>query len=182
MSENDFVKAVNHALNDGYGPHPSSSFLGYNPGDSSWEVPPRVVKLVSDRMAFPLSLLHAKDYALDHVVLIGDAAHSVHPLAGQGVNLGFGDALALAKVIADGVGLGAELGELSVLKKYEAERKPANTMMAAILDGFQKAYSVDLGPLNVLRAAGFHMAQHISPLKKSIISYATGEQKWPLFG
>ncbi|KAK9140663.1 hypothetical protein Scep_010344 [Stephania cephalantha] len=182
MSENDFVKAVNHALNDGYGPHPSSSFLGYYPGDSSWEVPPKVVKLVSDRMAFPLSLLHAKDYASDHVVLIGDAAHSVHPLAGQGVNLGFGDALALAKVIADGIGVGAELGELSVLKNYEAERKPANTMMAAILDGFQKAYSVDLGPLNVLRAVGFRMVHHISPLKKSIISYATGEQKWPLFG
>ncbi|KAK9160219.1 hypothetical protein Syun_006560 [Stephania yunnanensis] len=176
MSENDFVKAVNHALNDGYGPHPSSSFLGYCPGDSSWEVPPKAVKLVSDRMAFPLSLSHAKDYASDHVVLIGDAAHSVHPLAGQGVNLGFGDALTLAKVIADGIGVGAELGELSVLKNYEAERKPANTMMAAILDGFQKAYSVDLGPLNVLRAVGFHMAHHISPLKKSIISYATGEQ------
>lgn len=115
MSGNDFVKAVNHALDYGYGPHPQFSVLGYDSGESSWEVPPKVVKLVSERMAFPLSLMHAKDYASDHVVLIGDAAHSVHPLAGQGVNLGFGDALALAKIIADGIAVGADLGEVSLL-------------------------------------------------------------------
>lgn len=71
--------------------------------------------------------------------------------------------------------------QLSLLKKYEKERKATNVAMMAILDGFQKAYSVDLGPLNVLRAAAFHGAQYIAPLKKNIISYAMGEQKWPLF-
>lgn len=106
MSQDDFVKAVNHALDYGYGPHPTSS------GDNSWEVPPKVVELASDRMVFPLSLKHAKEYAVNRVVLIGDAAHTVHPLAGQGVNLGFGDACALSKVIADGIALGADLGEV----------------------------------------------------------------------
>lgn len=67
------------------------------------------------------------------------------------------------------------------MKKYEAERKPANIAMMAILDGFQKAYSVDFGPLNILRAAAFHGANYISPLKKSIISYASGDQRLPLF-
>lgn len=71
--------------------------------------------------------------------------------------------------------------QLSLLKQYEKERKAANVTMMAILDGFQKAYSVDLGPINLLRAAAFHGAQYIAPLKKNIISYAMGEQKWPLF-
>ncbi|KAF9606316.1 hypothetical protein IFM89_024984 [Coptis chinensis] len=180
MSEDDFVKAVNHALHDGYGSNPQSNSLGYS-GDYSWEVPPKVVELASERMVFPLSLKHANEYTVNRVVLIGDAAHTVHPLAGEGVNLGFGDACALSKIIADGTALGADLGELSLLKKYEAERKPANIMMTAILDGFQKAYSVDLGPFNVLRAAAFQAVQYISPLKRNIISYAIVQQKWPLF-
>ncbi|KAF8392053.1 hypothetical protein HHK36_022393 [Tetracentron sinense] len=235
MNEDDFVKAVNHALDYGYGPHPHSSFGGT--GDRfSWltagvtlsanecfEVPPKVVKVVSERMVFPLSLMHANDYVSNRVVLIGDAAHTVHPLAGQGVNLGFGDAFALSKVIAEGIAVGTDIGEVcdlnfllclnkefifkylsfrderegelrrtrvasgvgvayqvSLLKKFEAERKTANIMMMAILDGFQKAYSVDFGPLNILRAAALHGAQYIMPLKRNIISYATGEVAFEL--
>nr|AKF43248.1 FAD/NAD(P)-binding oxidoreductase family protein [Francoa sonchifolia] len=193
MSEEEFVKALNHALDYGYGPHPKSGFLG-NGDILSWlkgnatisanecfEVPPEVVKLASGRMAFPLSLMHANDYASKSVVLIGDAAHTVHPLAGQGVNLGFGDAFSLSKIISEGIAVGTDIGELSLLKKYELERKSANIMMMAVLDGIQKAYSVDFGPLNVLRAAAFHGAHYISPLKKSIISYASGEQRLPFF-
>lgn len=149
--------------------------------NESFEIPPKVVKLASERMAFPLSLMHANEYASKRVVLIGDAAHTVHPLAGQGVNLGFGDAFALSRIIAEGIAVGMDIGEVSLLKKYEAERKLANMTMMAILDGFQKAYSVDFGPLNILRAAAFHGAHFISPLKRSIISYASGEQRLPLF-
>jgi ubiquinone biosynthesis monooxygenase Coq6 len=68
-----------------------------------------------------------------------------------------------------------------LLKKYERERKTANIAMMTVLDGFQRAYSVDFWPLNVLRATAFHGAQYIAPLKKSIISYAMGDQKLPLF-
>lgn len=71
--------------------------------------------------------------------------------------------------------------QVTMLKKYEEERKRANIMMMAILDGFQKAYSVDFGPLNILRAAAFHGANYFSPLKRSIISYASGDQRLPLF-
>ncbi|KAM7462072.1 hypothetical protein LguiA_030193 [Lonicera macranthoides] len=192
MNEDDFVKAVNHALDHGYGPHPQSKLFGgdifsWIKGDygvssakESFEVPPKVVKLGSDRMAFPLSLMHANSYALKRVVLVGDAAHTVHPLAGQGVNMGFGDAFSLLRVIADGIAVGSDIGEISLLKKFEADRKMANVAMMAILDGFQKAYSVDFGPLNVLRAAAFHGARYITPLKRNIISYASGEQRIPL--
>lgn len=68
-----------------------------------------------------------------------------------------------------------------MLKRYEAERKPANIAMMAVLDGIQKLYAVNFGPLNALRAAAFHGAHYISPLKKRIISYASGEQALPLF-
>ncbi|XP_052874862.1 uncharacterized protein LOC108454263 isoform X1 [Gossypium arboreum] len=193
ITEDNFLKAVNHALDYGYGPHPTPSILGSSDlfswlkggisksANDCFETPPKVVKLASERMAFPLSLRHANDYASKRVALIGDAAHTVHPLAGQGVNLGFGDASTLSSVISEGIAVGTDIGEVSLLKKYEADRKPANVMMMAVLDGFQKAYSVDFGPLNILRAAAFHGAHHISPLKKSIISYASGEMRLPLF-
>lgn len=71
--------------------------------------------------------------------------------------------------------------QVSLLRRYEAERKPANIAMIAILDGFQKAYSIDFGPLNILRAAAFNAANYFSPLKRNIISYASGEQRLPLF-
>lgn len=194
MSEEDFVKAVNYALDYGYGSHPQSNFLDQYLDIFSWstgkrtlstaesfQLPPKVTKVVSDRMAFPLSLMHAHEYASRRVVLIGDAAHAVHPLAGQGVNLGFGDASFLSNVVAEGLSVGADIGELSLLKKYEKERKAANVSMMAVLDCIQKAYSVDLGPMNIFRAAAFHGAQYIAPLKRNIISYAMGDQKWPLF-
>uniref|UniRef100_A0A0E0KLC0 E3 ubiquitin-protein ligase RNF170 n=1 Tax=Oryza punctata TaxID=4537 RepID=A0A0E0KLC0_ORYPU len=195
MSPEDFVKSVNNALDFGYGPHPHSGSLDYymeklfsDIGGTAastkecFEIPPKAIGVVSERMAFPLSLKHSHDYVSKRLALVGDAAHTVHPLAGQGVNLGFGDAAALAKVIADGVSVGADFGDISLLKRYENDRKAANVAMAALLDGFQKMYSVDFGPLNVLRAAAFHGAQYISPLKKNIISYAMGDAKWPLGG
>ncbi|KAI3833755.1 hypothetical protein MKW92_017146 [Papaver armeniacum] len=180
MTEDNFVREVNKALDYGYGPHPQPGLLDKDE-KCSWEVPPKVVKVVSERMMFPLSLMHAKNYASNRVVLIGDAAHTVHPLAGQGVNLGYGDAVELSRIIADGIAVGTDIGELSVLKKFESERKSANLMMMGILDSFQKVYSIDLGPFNVLRAAALSAVQHIAPLKRNIMSYATGEQKWPLF-
>lgn len=128
MSEDDFVKAVNHALDHGYGPHPQSKlfvgdifswFKGNDDGVSSvkesFELPPKVVKVGASRMAFPLSLMHANSYALKRVVLVGDAAHTVHPLAGQGVNMGFGDAFSLSRIIADGVAVGSDIGEVCSL-------------------------------------------------------------------
>lgn len=125
MSKDDFVKSVNCALDYGHGPHPHSSLLDQFLDPISWirgqkpvsttetfQVPPKVINVVSERMAFPLSLRHAHEYALKRIALIGDAAHAVHPLAGQGVNLGFSDASALSKVIAEGLSVGADIGEV----------------------------------------------------------------------
>ncbi|KAG4131297.1 hypothetical protein ERO13_D09G197033v2 [Gossypium hirsutum] len=215
ITEDNFLEAVNRALDYGYGPHPTPSILGSSDlfswlkggisksANDCFEIPPKVIKLASERMAFPLSLRHANDYASKRVALIGDAAHTVHPLAGQGVNLGFGDASTLSSVISEGIAVERTSGgtyktnhcplsfkkeswilklrcfklfQVSLLKKYEADRKPANVMMMAVLDGFQKAYSVDFGPLNILRAAAFHGAHHISPLKRASSRMRRGDE------
>ncbi|PQM36609.1 ubiquinone biosynthesis monooxygenase COQ6 mitochondrial [Prunus yedoensis var. nudiflora] len=154
LAEDDFVKDVNYALDYGFGPHPKSSTLGSG-GIFSWFKTD--VNLSPDEcFKVPPKL---------HVVLIGDAAHTVHPLAGQGVNLGFGDAFALSRIISEGIAVGTDIAEVLLLKKYEAERKSANVTMMAILDGFQKAYSIDFGPLNILRAAAFNGVGIFHPLK-----------------
>lgn len=126
MNEDDFVTSINQALDYGYGPHPRSQLFGVDilswlraDGKSStkegFEIPPKVVKLASERMVFPLSLMHANHYASKRVVLVGDAAHTVHPLAGQGVNMGFADAFSLSQVIAEGLAVGSDIGEVCSL-------------------------------------------------------------------
>lgn len=124
MTEEDFLKDMNSALDYGYGPRPMSSLLGTRDmfswfktnanlsANEYFEIPPKVIRLASERMVFPLSLRHASSYASKRVVLIGDAAHTVHPLAGQGVNLGFGDAFSLSRIIAEGIALGSDIGEV----------------------------------------------------------------------
>jgi ubiquinone biosynthesis monooxygenase Coq6 len=107
-----------------YGSFPSSvipqllggtlgNVLGSVPSCSEpFEIPPHVTKCLSKRASFPLSLNHAYKYVLHRLALVGDAAHSVHPLAGQGVNLGFGDAASLVSVLKSGVELGEDIGEV----------------------------------------------------------------------
>ncbi|KAH7444176.1 hypothetical protein KP509_02G068400 [Ceratopteris richardii] len=187
MSDEDFVAKVNEALVGSFGPFPSShiphllasplgSFLGVTSSSREpFEPPPHITKCLSKRASFPLSLAHAYKYATDHVVLVGDAAHTVHPLAGQGVNLGFGDAATLVNILCEGVEVGADIGEVSLLERYEKKQRLTNLPMMAIMDGFQRAFSVDLGPINFARAAAFRAVQFFSPLKRQVISYAMGE-------
>lgn len=124
MSGEVFVRAVNHALDDAYGPHPKSWSLGggnwlsaFVPSSANecFELPPKVVKMASERMVFPLSLRHANSYVSKRVVFIGDAAHTVHPLAGQGVNMGFADVSSLTRVLVEGVAVGSDIGEVLVI-------------------------------------------------------------------
>jgi ubiquinone biosynthesis monooxygenase Coq6 len=136
MPSVDFVVEANRALLEDYGSQPYSglaellssglgkqlfgSELGtqllgaFTPSSAEqFQVPPRVMDCVTERLSFPLSLLHATKYVNHRVALVGDAAHTVHPLAGQGVNLGFGDALALVNTLHRGVEGGFDIGEVS---------------------------------------------------------------------
>ncbi len=128
------------------------------------------------RAAFPLQLLHARAYVRQGFALIGDAAHVVHPLAGQGVNLGLLDAAALAEVILDAHARQRDIGDVGVLRRYERARKGGNLAMITALDGFKRLFSNDIAPLCLLRNAGLSAVDRFTPLKNAFVRRAMGLQ------
>lgn len=121
--------------------------------------------------AFPLTRRHAQRYYNQQIVLLGDAAHTINPLAGQGVNLGFKDVDALLDVVADA---GAEWANDSVLAAYERKRKPDNLIMQTGMDVFYGGFSNDITPLKVLRNVGLKLAENSGPVKRQVLKYAMG--------
>ena len=132
------------------------------------------VRASTKRVAFPLQRLHAKEYVRPRFALAGDAAHAVHPLAGQGVNLGLLDAAALAEVIAAATRRGRDIGDMGVLRRYERWRKGDNLSMIFALDGFKRLFSNENAPLAHLRNAGLHAVDRFTPLKHAFMRRAMG--------
>ncbi len=132
------------------------------------------IELSSERAAFPLRLRHAKHYVQDHLALIGDAAHTVHPLAGQGVNLGLLDAVVLAEEILKAHNKHRAIGSLSTLRPYERRRKGDNMAMLAAMDGFKHLFSNNIAPLKLLRNLALNSVDQIKPLKNMMIKRAMG--------
>jgi ubiquinone biosynthesis monooxygenase Coq6 len=104
-----------------------------------------------------------------------DAAHTIHPLAGQGVNLGFGDAVALTNAMISAVETGRDLGDLAVLEEYESSTFKANSGMLTIVDGVKAVFSSQFPPLVLLRSLGLATSNQISPLKELFVRVASGE-------
>lgn len=132
------------------------------------------IRQVLERGSFPIVKAHAKNYVAERVALVGDAAHSVHPLAGQGVNLGMLDAAALAEVILAAVADGRDIGARRVLRRYERWRRGENALMISILDGFYHAFKPQSKAVRQLRSAALNLADHKSPLKSLVMRYAMG--------
>ena len=132
------------------------------------------VTSVSRRYKFTLRQNHAVDYVLPRVALVGDAAHTIHPLAGQGVNLGFADVAALAEEIARARMRDIGIGDESILKRYQRQRKPENLVTMAVMEGFKNLFSADQLPLRLLRSLGMSQLDKMMPLKKEIIKRAMG--------
>jgi 2-polyprenylphenol 6-hydroxylase len=132
------------------------------------------IRAVSARAAFPLTLAHADEYVRNRVALIGDAAHTVHPLAGQGVNLGFLDAAALAEVALDAARERRDIGAYHVLRRYERWRKGDNLAMLAVTGGFKFLFGNDWPALSGLRNLGLTVTDRVDPLKTSIMRRACG--------
>jgi 2-octaprenylphenol hydroxylase len=128
----------------------------------------------SKRMAFPLRQRHAKDYWCDGVVLAGDAAHSIHPLAGQGVNLGFKDAAVLAEELVRGFNKGLDLGSAAVLARYQRRRQADNLITMAAMQGFKELFAADAPVLRLLRNEGMRWFDKLLPVKQHVMQQAMG--------
>lgn len=126
------------------------------------------------RFAFPLRQRHAIDYVQPGVALVADAAHTIHPLAGQGINLGLQDVAVLAQELLAGYGSGVNPGELQLLRRYQRRRKGENLLMMAAMDGFKALFEQDALPLRWLRNAGLRGVSQAGPLKQQLIRRAMG--------
>jgi 2-octaprenylphenol hydroxylase len=129
---------------------------------------------VGPRAAFPLRLRNADHYVKPGLALVGDAAHGIHPLAGQGVNLGFLDAAALVDVLVDARQQGRALGSLACLRRYERARKGADVAMLGAMDAFKRLFSNENRPLALLRNLALNLADASGPLKLLVIKRALG--------
>ncbi len=126
------------------------------------------------RAAFPLRLLHARRYAAERVALVGDSAHVVHPLAGQGINLAFLDAAALVDVVGQAVAAGDDPGELAVLRRYERWRKAEALPAIALLDGIKRLFSGGNPLQSRLRQGMLGLAQSSGTAKRLLMQRALG--------
>ncbi len=126
------------------------------------------------REAWPLTRLHAEHYVRERVALIGDAAHAIHPLAGQGVNLGLLDAATLAEVVLAARARGGDPGSLPVLRRYERWRRGDNLLMMSAMDGFNVLFGNELGPVRWLRNFGLSMVNAVGPAKDLLMRHAAG--------
>lgn len=132
------------------------------------------VTLEDKLMGFPLRLQIAKSFVGPRLALIGDAAHVVHPIAGQGLNLGLKDVAALAEVIIDAMRLGLDHGGDDVLARYQSWRQFDTASMAVVTDGMNRLFSNDIAPVRAIRDFGLGLVDRTGPVKNLLIRTASG--------
>jgi 2-octaprenyl-6-methoxyphenol hydroxylase len=133
------------------------------------------VALAGPRWNYPLGFHHAAKITAERLALIGDAAHGIHPIAGQGLNLGFRDAAALAEVLVEGARLGMDLGDAQLLARYERWRSLDTFMVALATDSLTRLYAVPGRAASALRRFGMGAVERIGPLKDRLMAEARGE-------
>lgn len=132
------------------------------------------LSLTGKRWSWPLSVHLAARYAAPRMVLAGDAAHGIHPIAGQGVNLGWRDAACLAEVLVDAARLGLDIGEMPVLERYERWRRPDVVAMVTATDGLNRLFSNGIAPIRLARDLGLGMVERMPPVKSVLMRHAMG--------
>ncbi|KAG8448919.1 hypothetical protein GDO86_015842 [Hymenochirus boettgeri] len=184
MDEESFVDTVNSAFwsNENHSEfitsagsllHSALSFFTPS-GTSARQLPPSVARVEKNsRAAFPLGLRHATEYIRHRVALIGDAAHRVHPLAGQGVNMGFGDVASLTHHLSTAAFNGSDLGSTKHLLEFETERQRHNLPLMAAVDLLKRLYNTKQPPVVLLRTLGLQATNALSPVKEQIIAFAS---------
>ncbi len=133
------------------------------------------VKPCAPRWCYPLSFLHAKTYTGERLVLIGDAAHAIHPIAGQGFNMGLRDAAALADILVQARSEGRDLGGALTLDTFEDWRKFDNTVLTHACDVFNRLFSNNIGPLKHARRLGLSAVDKLPPLRQFFMKEASGQ-------
>lgn len=184
MSNEEFVNELNMKLWDESEKNPSVesalSFMNnilstFFPAKGTLcQLPPSIVEIDDDsRACFPLAFGHAAEYVTSRIALIGDSAHRIHPLAGQGVNLGFGDVQCLTEVLSKCISVGGDIGCLSTLQEYESCRQRHIIPIMAAIEGLHRLYSTQFLPLVLLRSLGLMLTNNMQPVKERIIAHAS---------
>jgi 2-octaprenyl-6-methoxyphenol hydroxylase len=132
------------------------------------------VRMVGRRWSYPLSAMLAHRYVDTRLALAGDAAHGIHPIAGQGLNLGFRDAIALAELVIEAVEAGEDPGSAGLLARYQRRRRPDNMLMLAMTDGLDRLFSSDSRVLRLARDLGIAAVHRATPLKRMFMRQAMG--------
>lgn len=135
-----------------------------------------VVDQLDEPKRFPLIMRHAKNYIKNRIALVGDAAHTIHPLAGQGLNMGILDVACLAEIITELHEQDRDFGRLNYLRAYERWRRGDNAMMIATMSGFKNLFGSQIDWLTDLRSVGMNIVNNIPFLKKQFMQYAMGQR------
>jgi 2-octaprenyl-6-methoxyphenol hydroxylase len=132
-------------------------------------------EVVGPRWSYPLKFHLARGYVRDRFALAGDTAHGVHPIAGQGLNLGLKDVAALAEVVLDAARLGLDIGAVDVLKRYERWRRFDSALMGLTMDAMNRLFSNDIAPLRAIRDLGIGIADRVGPVRRFLMRQAGGD-------
>ncbi|KAG7204077.1 hypothetical protein KM043_001928 [Ampulex compressa] len=187
LSEEEFVDCINNALwkvypKDGIVEGGLRVLQQLLEGVSlqtgvSRQLQPSIASIVPEsRAAFPLGFGHSVTYVKPGAVLVGDAAHRVHPLAGQGVNLGFGDVVVLVKILAEAAISGALLGDTSYLRKYETTRQCQNIPPMLVIDALHRLYKGTAAPVVLARSLALQLTNALPIVKNALIQYASHQK------
>ena len=132
------------------------------------------IEPVGPRWAYPLSLMQAERYTDRRLALVGEAAHVIHPIAGQGLNVGIRDVAALAEAIVDARRLGLDIGDDSVLERYQRWRRLDAVLLAGVTDGLNRLFSNTIAPVKLARDIGLAAVNRLPPLKRLLMRHAMG--------
>ena len=131
--------------------------------------------LLSERVTYPLGFHHSAELTAHRMALVGDAGHGIHPIAGQGLNLGLRDVAALTESIVDGARTGLDLGDAQILARYDRWRGLDNMMVSAATDILTRLFGLPGDTSSAIRRFGIGMIQRIPPLKAQLMAEARGE-------
>jgi len=158
----------------------AAGFLSLNDEDFSAEAKAAMggflgkVSLAAPRSTYPLGFHHAAQITAERMALVGDSAHAIHPIAGQGLNLGFRDAAALAQVLVEGARLGLDLGDKQLLDRYQRWRSLDSLMVAMSTDSLTRIYGIPGRTASAVRRFGMGLIDRIAPVKDRLMNEARG--------